>query len=283
MAKYNREFLVPYLESICALHIAYIKVQQRGDEIIGKDEHLLNRLNSLNAPKAPDYKDTVPSIVGAVFGIILIVVSFLNIFILSFFAGLGGWFMLITSVYAFIKNTIENNDNEASYNIAYQRYSQEWDKRNDEFTAHNNSISAECAQLDNESEHIAATLEKVYDANIIPRQYRDVYAAVYLYDWFSTSMADDLDMALNMYVLEEIKDRLDSIISMLSESLMNQKIMLANQTKSIEQQQQYRAEMLGKLNCLQVTAQEQSAYLEMIEANTTAMAYFSAAEYIRKL
>ena len=110
-----------------------------------------------------------------------------------------------------------------------------------------------------------------------------MYVAVYLYDWFSTSMADDLDMALNMYVLEEIKDRLDQIIDMLYESLVNQRMMLNNQMKTLEQQEQYHTDMIDKLNRLQLSAAEHSAYLGMIEANTSAMAYFSAAEYIRKL
>ena len=123
----------------------------------------------------------------------------------------------------------------------------------------------------------------VYNANIIPAQYRNIYAAVYLYDWFSTSGADDMDHALSMFVLEEIQSKLDRIIANQEEMIINQEILIANQRKSIEEQRAHNSIVQSKIATLQATQDEQLRYIQMTEAETAACAYFAAADYIRRI
>ena len=126
---------------------------------------------------------------------------------------------------------------------------------------------------------VSNLLTKLYDVNVIPAQYRNIYVAVYLYEWFSTSMADDLDHALSMFVLEEIKERLDRVIANQTEQIINQQLMIANQYRSQEMLQQHNEEMVSKLEQINASNEERNRYLGMIEGNTAAIAYFSAAEY----
>lgn len=104
---------------------------------------------------------------------------------------------------------------------------------------------------------------------------------VYLYDWFGTSGADDLDHALSMFVLEEIKARLDRIIEQQSEMILNQQLMIANQQKTQELQIAHAKMMRNKVQQLQATEEERLRYDRMIEANTRGMAYFAVADYLR--
>lgn len=64
-------------------------------------------------------------------------------------------------------------------------------------------------------------IQELYSVNIIPSRYRGIYGVLYLYDWFGTSQADDMDKALNVYVLEQIRDRLDKIIANQAEMILN--------------------------------------------------------------
>lgn len=283
MAKYNREFLVPYLENLCALHIAKWKIDQKKSEISRNLRQNTQNIKSLEEPEEPCYEDTGFKTFGLILGIILVIVSMLDIFIISLLAGVIGWFFVIGYGYFLYDAHRQNEDREQAYYVAAKEYNEKLAALKTNEDDYNTYAFVQFSMHQAETEKVDEALSVAYNANVIPRRYRDIYVAVYLYDWFSTSMSDDLDMALNMYVLEEIKDRLDNIIDMLSKSLINQKLIIANQQKSMEQQRQYRDQMMDKLDRMQVTAEEQTRYLGMIEANTAAAAYFSAAEYVRKM
>ena len=283
MARYNREFLVPYLENLCALHIAKWKIETKCQEIKNKQNELNYQIYMLKEPEEPVLCDMGMQIGGLVTGVILVIISFFNILIISFLAGLLGWFLTIVYGIWLYKVKSDNETIERSYSSAVYAYNQKlWElrKKEDDYGIY---AFAHYSLYEERKKEIDSMLQKVYQANIIPRRYRDIYVAVYLYDWFSTSMADDLDTALNTYVLEKIKDKLDQIINQLAESLLNQRMIIENQKKTIEQQERHHKEMMGRLECLQLTAEEQNCYLNMIEANTAVSAFFSAADYIRDL
>lgn len=139
----------------------------------------------------------------------------------------------------------------------------------------------ELAYYKQERRRVKRLLNQVYDVNIIPGRYRDSYVAMYLYDWFGTSQADDLDMALNTLVLEEIKERLDTLISYQSQSILNQRMILANQQRAYNEQQRHNSLMRAEANRIAASNEERNIYLSMIESNTAATAYFAAAEYLK--
>ena len=104
---------------------------------------------------------------------------------------------------------------------------------------------------------------------------------MYLYDFFSTSRSDDLDMALNTYVLEQIKDKLDEMIEHQREAIINQRMLMVNQQRALEEQRAYHAYMKKRARQIASSLEEQNQYLDMIKCNTAATAYFAAADYLR--
>lgn len=282
MAQYNRSFLVPYLENLCALLLAKDELAEFYGEMASENFGLEVESNRLKPPQEPYLEETGLQSFGMIVGGILVVVSWMDILIISFLAGLAGWFMLVVGTIWFISTKRANARREEAYREEYYKYAyqrRELDKALEvsrkEVAAYQKSYEKKSAQLD-------AVIEKVFSANIIPRRYRDKYAVAYLYDWFSTGGSDDLDMALNTYVLEEIKERLDIVIEQLSQSLLNQQIMIARQYQMEDNQERYHREMMGKLDQMQISADEQSRYLSMIEANTSAMTFLATVDYIRK-
>ena len=271
------------MENLCALHIAKWKIDSKRSEISSTQRSLWQEIGSNRSPQVPTYEETGIWKGVIVVGIILVIVSWLDIFLISFLAGVVGWISLVGGIYFLSSTNKENKKRKQEYTYLYSNYytrMRELKKKDDEY---NTYAFVQYSLHEAETKKIDAALQVAYNANVIPRRYRDIYVAVYLYDWFSTSMADDLDMALNMYVLEEIKDKLDNIINMLAKSLVNQRIIIEDQQKYMEKQERYHQEMLNKLDRMQLTAEEHSRYLGMIEANTAATAYFAAAEYIRKI
>lgn len=146
----------------------------------------------------------------------------------------------------------------------------------------------EIRQLENTFTYYQQELSKakqlrtnLYNVNIIPLQYRNIYASVYLYRYFKTSLSNDIDAVLQTFILEEIKAKLDEVISLQRESILNQRILIANQYAAIEAQNEHNAYMESKARQVASSIEEQTVYLNMIEADTRANAYFAAANYFK--
>ena len=299
MAKYDREFLVPYLQDICSLHL----LEDRLDKSIYHHEKTIRdyqRGKVAQKPQEPRLNDTSIGCLGVViitFFVITCVSTFFALFcvdmsrvpwakwILIFGVGLFGWFS-----YEIVSESIEmKRDNKriiAAYEKTlreYQRYCAQLEREHRYELTLIPGLSAERIALQTELNKVLALREKAYNANVIPKNYRNKYVAVYLYEWFSTSAADDLDHALSMFVLEEIKARLDRIIENQSEEILNQRIMLANQRSESEERRKHEIQMMNKLQHLQSTEEENLRYQRMIESNTAATAYFAAANYFSRI
>lgn len=102
------------------------------------------------------------------------------------------------------------------------------DKKRVEQELHEKSVlETELAAMQNELRNAEDLLLDAYSINIIPKQYRDIYAAFYLYDYLSTSAAS-LETALLHYNLEELKARLNEVIRQQSEMLLEMAIQSAH-------------------------------------------------------
>lgn len=291
MAKYDRAFLVPYLRDICALYMAESKL----DRMISNSEREISRVNAkaLARLKPPAYENYVggpgdfTGVGTGCFGATLCVSALLALFSggtlessvgLMVILAIPGIILAFRSFGAADRENAEikkrNEDRERDYEI-------------EQFAALSlvqpqvKQIQNRISHLKDERRKVNELLKKHYALNIIPKWYRDRYPAVYLYDWFSHSQSNDLDVALNTFVLEEIKDKLDIIIRNQSEEILNQRIIIANQNKSMRQAEQHHNELMNKLNRMQAADEERNTYLEMIERNTAVDAYFSMANYLK--
>ena len=298
MAKYDRTFLVPYLHDICALYLLEGKLTAS----IYQREKTIRKFQQgkvAQEPKKPVLEDDSIGCLGAIiiaFFVQLVVCAvslpFVGIdlppfFVFILFIGLGffGWLS-----YAVVTESIEakriNKSKSYEYEKAlkeYKRYSEQLQREHKHELSLIPGLRAEIAILQTELDKVVALREKSYNANVIPRYYRNKYVAVYLYDWFSSSAADDIDHALSMFVLEEIKARLDKIIENQSEIILNQRIALANQQRESEDRRKFETQMMNKLQSMHATEEENLRYQRMIESNTAATAYFAAANYFDSL
>lgn len=293
MSKYNRDFLVPYLENLCALHLAHRKVNNDIDKI-KREINSCNKGISLPSAAEPNYES-----VFSIKDLLLTIWSLANFWAASVVFSVGGtmasfmnfvgWILILFScgllVYMVIriKTAVEKNEERKQDYIKRLEKREKAKKMNESLLAAVPQKKKTLDSLYDEKSKIRDLLTQAYNVNVIPLQYRDIYAIMYLYRWFVGGREDDVGAALAVYVLEEIKAKLDTIIENQSEIILNQRIERAERMKSFEAQERHHVEMCDKLDKMQVTAEEHSQYLEMIESNTKATAYFAAAEYFRKL
>lgn len=298
MAKYNRFFLVPYIQDVFSLYCAQRKLATRYHRL--KDEiEKVERGEPLWSPSYPEYDNPfsagrIAAIIFAIsfFAISMIICSPKEMFVGSDMEAIRN-FLLFGSVFVpglVLILTIKSIKEAKDYNKAlaedYETKINE-DKvvrtENEKARKRLPMLKLEMQRCSEEYEVIGNLIDKVYTANVIPGQYRDEYAITYLYDYFANSHEDDLGMALNTYVLEQIKDRLDVVIQNQMEMVLNQAFMIANQRRSMEEQKAYSAKMEAKMSELVEAGEDGKRYLALIESNTAVSAYFASADFLRKI
>lgn len=292
MARYDREFLVPYLEDICALQLSKKKIVG----MIASSHKEIKKINdsalkNVGEPDLEAYKEPGDATVGEIgtgcFGMVCLISS-----LITFFVGIVEPPFLVLAAVLFVLGISTTNNFMSAEDTANEKIKERNDEKERDHAVKQmaalvvaepqvNAVKDRIRFLEGEIRRIDQLLERAYSINILPRWYRDLYSAVYLYDWFSNSRADDLDMALNTLVLEQIKDRLDTIIRNQGEQIINQRIMIANQHKAMEQADCHHAALMARLDRIEATNEDRNMYLSMIEANTAANAYFTAANYLK--
>ena len=201
-----------------------------------------------------------------------------------------GWFLLLGGIgegifgFVLVRNVkVENQNKEYYYWQELHKYQRD-EKANTE--SRRKKLPKLQADLDNcryERQKAHAALHRAYSINVIPMQYRDLYTSVYRYRLFDTSQADDLEMALSMYMLDDIRAKLDQVIANQTSMILNEQFMIANQQRSLEQQRAHSDMMCRKLASIEASNEERNMYLSMIESNTATTAYFATADYIRHI
>ena len=300
MAKYDRSFLVPYLQDICALHMAELEVGVKMFEVQRKILQIQHG-REIDPPLEPDFAEEWNWLSALIVGIglffaggsVLALISTifegtsdeirlsigLVIFCVPF--GVFLWRKFGTPVMEAKKYNealiVQYNEDMRQYRIALSNVEKANEERRREIPRYEKRLN----YYSQERRRIAKLLEECYSAGVIPTQYRDVYAAVYLYDYFSNSRADDLDQVLNTYVLEQIKAKLDVIINNQRLSILHQRMIISNQRQAIEEQRAHYSFMRNKAKQIAASMEEQNQYLAMVEANTAATAFFSAASYLK--
>lgn len=141
----------------------------------------------------------------------------------------------------------------------------------------------EINQLKNDLVGITAEFEKVneligqaYNVNIIPQQFRNLYAVYYLSNFISTSN-ESLSTALLHCDLNTIKQKLDEIIEQQQEIIINQALIIAQNEKTQEQNRQ----QLQYLSSIEQNTDRAAQYAEIASINAKACAWIGVANYIK--
>lgn len=120
-------------------------------------------------------------------------------------------------------------------------------------------------------------LKKAYNRNIIPGVFRNnLYAVFYLHDFISTSN-ESFATALLHYDLNEIKAKLDTVISQQQEIIIRQSIMVAQNKQLLQQNKN----QLHKLSQIEDNTYRAAQYAEIAANNAEACAWISMANYLK--
>lgn len=175
-----------------------------------------------------------------------------------------------------IVNSIQRRTNKNGFWEAYNRFKsiapQKYQENLERIMPSMNKRSG----IENEIQEAKGLLQKAYDINIIPKQFRNIYAIWFIHDYIATS-TESLSAALLQCNLDEIKQKLDTIIEQQREMIINQRILMAQNAQMIEQNQQ----TLSRLASIENNTERAAQYAEIASNNAEACAWIGLANYIK--
>lgn len=138
------------------------------------------------------------------------------------------------------KNEYQNRQNQKDYEKEINRIKESQTQKAKEFNETKTNYesfkkgSEDClTDISLEKIDIEKKLQEAYSANIIPLQFRNIQGIYYLYDYMSTSN-QSLSEALMQCNLEAIKQKLDRVINLQGEMIVQQ----AQQSAALYEQNQ---------------------------------------------
>lgn len=152
-------------------------------------------------------------------------------------------------------------------------------------------LALEQKTLDERLAPFKQALTRAYSANLIPKQFRNIYAVYYLYDYMSTSQ-ESLSSAFLQCNLEEIKQRLETIIMQNREMIIQQALIISQneimidemreQNKRLDNIQEQNQQMLQYAAETEKNTKKAAQYAQVAASNAEACALFHYADYLRK-
>lgn len=135
-----------------------------------------------------------------------------------------------------------------------------------------------------ELEKFESVLENAYSINIIPQQFRNIYAIHYLSTFIDTSN-ESLATAMIHLDLNSIINKLDKIIEQQKEIIINQRIQEAQNLMLLKQNQEYLKKLDSierKTESIADSAYNSSVYAQIAASNAEASALIGLANYLKR-
>lgn len=296
MANYDRRFLVPYLQNICSMELICSKLEK---ELVQSNNRIKQLQGSLNAKltkpsypqkgeKKAELANNIPPII---IGVLIALAGLLWILCIKVLWLIGAAGIAFGALFIFTgaAEIAEEKRKVAEYyserKLGYERAMKEYNSK----VAALPKTGQALENAKNENVRIGRELSKartvrkdLYSVNIIPNQYRNLYAAYYLYEFISSGRETDLEKVIQTFVLEEIKRRLDVVISQNQQILVNQRIQIAMQEHQNRTIAENHRNQMRQFARMERNMELQNDYLQMIEKDQQLTNYILVADYVRK-
>ena len=298
MACYNHEILVQYLRDVYSMELLRNKVQSEANSLksrIENDKYVISSFQKKVFPVSQDVEKPSFAFTFLLWAIPFAFCVFLTIgspmeipligFLFPYVGVLGGiyWTVVILGSYPSevqnYKDLAKKAKNDFAFKVSdYENHQARANECQADLSqiipAYNNTLT----QL----QEIQQNLTDAYSVNIIPNRYRTIYYAYYLYDYFSSCQETDLDRIIQTMLLDQIIAKLNQIIAQQTETILNQRMILAKQDAQMEALQENHNAHLRSLAQIEQNQALQTNYLDMLDTNTRITNFFVTADYINK-
>lgn len=285
MAKYRREFLIPYFENVSALHLALHKLQNQLTVLKQRKSALKNVPHCVVAPEKPCYEAANGVFflgLGAYLLMFSLIMFVFRLYALTLICAVISIMAITIGTIRYVQVTRQNNRIKEKYKHRLAHYletKKEHDLNRDALS----SIETEIQECETQIQRAIDALGNVYQTNVIPQHHQNIYAAIFLYIWFRSGRPNNLDMALKILQDELIKEKLDQFITKKQETILKQHLLDAQKNGSPKLQKDHAEHLAQKVQQLDASEEERNTYLTMIQSSIVTTTFFATASYIGQI
>lgn len=268
MASYDSVFFTPYLKNVYALQFLNQKLQSKQNSM--KREIERTKIGTF-IPEPLDQR-VPPNIWLALLAAILLLACLVKIYILHLVA--AACFTVTMALLTALEN--QEKDVERQCELASC-----WTLEHQSNVARERipRMEEDLGRYRREQERLQAVLEEVYGADVIPPEYRDEYAAAFLYRVICDSKSPDWDELLQTlrrydFSVQDTRRRVEDYIAESGRTLINGCILQAGRQK------QESNSMHSALSAPELPAEKRDTYLHVCEATDTAAQFFRTVNYL---
>ena len=305
--EYKREVLVPYLTELYGIEVTWHTLRDKYEKYrirIQEDERILSKKSEIEAIQltAPVTPAAPPLPKKHLMLLIFSGIAAFSSLLVDAPIKLSSFFLMLVCSYLFYKKGKEEQEGVRHILML------ENEKKLRQYKTDCNNLEKwktaiaekeECYPVDaGRKEELLAELnrcaeirDKAYSINIIPQQYRNLGAIAYLYEYFSSSKATDLDNIIQTMILSDVNRKISNIENRLNQIISNQhqiyqELSAIHQTAvSIHQQA---VQISGQLTSLELAAKEQHTDMKeltdevkMMRVNSDISTYLQLGTYLK--
>jgi hypothetical protein len=283
---------VPYLQNVCSLHLALRKIEHKMRKVnylIFEAENGVTvdkpvRREYITEKNRTYYALTGIGCVVAVFSAMFFALNILGgtqIGLPWAVTGMAVGVLLLVIPQLFVNSRREKNRRiDQEFDRQFDRYRTELAEVLEKSAVTVSKLKLRLQEWEQEKKRVDELLQMAYSVNLVPMAYRNIYTALYLYEWICTSRSDDISVALQNFDPEQSREKLNHIILTQSDAILVHTKSLADQTKTFVAQKQQEVIFRARLEELGCVGQERELYQTMLEVNLDATAYFASADYL---
>lgn len=278
----DRNAIVLYLKEVRDLEFAQCKILQSYREEKNnfektRQDMLAPRVSEPGSRSESSYNVEVAKIIGCVIGGIALTPIPLGL-VISLYLWYKA-FKMYLDLKSFIKFSKEMDELWRESIEDYRADQARIERNREVFISVEEQWNQKSKFWQDEYHTVKTLLEDYYSANILPKSYRNIQSAYYLYEYMSTSRESLKDALLHEHMengIQRILQRLDQIIAQNEEIIFHLRIVEAQNQEMIDQNYK----MISELDETKDIAGDVSKKIEVGNSYLRANTFFAAAEYL---
>lgn len=240
MAKYDRRMLIPYLRDLYCTELLLMQKKEQRLHILETQNRLTEKFDNDTQMEAPREPSTDNMLILCLFSAIICGVVVLSAVFFGSRDGMIGQFLLGCLMIAILGAVIlikvrKRKEKQQEYQKWQKKHQEDQDKLRRKIEHYDRRLE----ELNEMCNELHAIRHSLYSVNIIPAHYRTVQVVQYLLEYFKTTKANNPDIVLQTFAIEEIRKPHMEIEKKLAEVTLHQRMLLATHIMADEEQSEY--------------------------------------------
>lgn len=281
MARFDRKILLPYLRDLYSVELLVLKRQKQYQDLCSLMHKYEQQLENDREPEAEVKASAMGLVILSMVAVVLCVAAVTSAAMIRSNRILlpVSVFLLVLDAFCIvlllrnIRRYQKASARYATYQKAMDQY-QSGERKRVQIRSQISECKRQIVEFAEQSNELGSIRHSLYSANVIPASFRTVHAVRYLFHYFQSSKADDVDMVLQIFAIQELKQEHKVISRHESDMILHQRMIMANQimTDSV-QRQNVEQQMLEIANSDQ-NQEFRNQYLKMISINQDVSNFF---------